>query len=173
MTEAIGTRKPQVKLLEHCETGELVRGNFLGKMVWAIVCNRGNEFLNVVTLTGENAPYAFNAHSHNQPMVVACLNFGKNFQLIPDYTGPCELRSTEPYKSKVGNLMLAEKDSILVADNSKKMMTFVHLDTDAFLGEPGGLLAVFEHWSLWINDLEGHPVPTKVLEHKANVTLAP
>jgi hypothetical protein len=167
MRETIGEERPTLKLLEHCEKGDLVLGEFLGEIVWAIVCYRGNEFLYVVSLTGKKAPYAFNAYHRGQPMLVTCLNFGKRFRLVPDYFTPSELIAAGGASVKVGNLMLTEKHGlVLVADfPGQTTIKFVPLGSYELMGEPGGLLATFQRWSLWLDDLEGYPSPTKVLDH--------
>jgi hypothetical protein len=163
----IGTKKPQLKLLEHCEPGELVRGKFFDTTEWALIANRSNELQNVVLLPEKEAPRAFNAYSHGEIMNVSCLSYGDKFRIVPAF-GTCEvgygLQADRP-----GQLIMTENDIILVATYPRRgtpVGYYYEATREIKGGQPGGHMAIFLEWAIWIDDLNGYPSPTKLLERR-------
>ena len=169
----IGNIKPQLKLLEHCKPGELVRGKFFEKTAWALIANRGNDLQNVVVLADNEPPMGFNAYSRGEIMNVSCLNYGDKFRIVPAYHGLCEvgygLQADRP-----GQLVLTQEDVILVTKYPKRGNPIAYLyeaTKEIRGGQPAGHMAVFTEWSIWMDDLFGYPKPSKLLEcHAASAT---
>jgi hypothetical protein len=163
-----GTTKPEIKLLEQCKPGELVRGKFFDKTEWALIANRSDEHqLQNVVVLGDEPPRGFNAYSHGSIMQVSCLNYGDKFRIVPEYDGSCEVDFSLPPVTP-GQLIVAEKDVILVAGYTKqigfKSIAYYYATTKDLKGQPGGQMAIFSKWSIWIEDLFGYPNPSKLLE---------
>ena len=161
--------KPQLKLLEHCKPGELVRGKFFETTEWALIANHGNELQNVVLLANNQPPTGFNAYSHGDIMNVSCLSYGDKVRIVPAYDGACEV-GFGLQVDRPGQLVLAQEDVILVTTYPKRGNPIAYLYEGAKEikgGHPGGHMAVFSEWSIWIDDLFGYPNPAKVFEGHA------
>ena len=61
-----------MKFLEHCEPGELVRAHFGLKVEWGIVADRQQQ-RRVVVISGNNAPWYLDP----QGAVLSCLSYGR------------------------------------------------------------------------------------------------
>ena len=72
-----------MKFLEHCEPGELVRAHFGLKVEWGIVADRQQQ-KRVVVISGNNAPWYLDP----QGAVLSCLSYGREYDLLPEYGGP-------------------------------------------------------------------------------------
>ena len=71
-----------MKFLEHCEPGELVRAHFGLKVEWGIVADRLQQ-KRVVVISGNNAPWYLDP----QGAVLSCLSYGREYDLLPE--SPC------------------------------------------------------------------------------------
>lgn len=150
----------EAKLLEHCEAGELVRGNFSKNkeenvVDWAIVAQDNK----VVVLPGKNSPlYVDKSKDFKQQ----CLSYGKQFRLLPEYMKPPIMGPT--FQS--GTLICArsqvdaETSWYLLGAEPVKYLTspdspsygrryFNISDFGLLTSEPGGLCAAFEDWAIW------------------------
>lgn len=164
---ALGTTQPQLKFLEKCEQGELVRGKFIETTEWAIVSNRGNELQNVVVLPKNKPPVLINAHAQEQIMLITCLSYGDKFRIIPNHAGQCEVDNG--LKLDVpGQLVITATDLILVTSHprGRAPTAYYYSTTKEMKGLPGGAMAVFSDWSIWIDDLLDCPNPSKLFEFK-------
>jgi hypothetical protein len=165
----IGSTKPQLKFFEQCKPGELVRGKFFEKTEWALIANRNNELQNVVLFADDQAPRGFNAFSRGDIMQVSCLTYGDKLDIVPEYDGPCDvgfgLQADLP-----GQLILTENDLVLVTTYANRIgYGYFYETTKEIKGsQPGGQMAVFSKWSIWIRDLFGYPNPSKLLEGHAS-----
>ena len=91
-----------MKFLEHCEPGELVRARFGPNVEWGIVAHRQQE-KRVVVISGENAPW----YLDEQGAVLPCLSYGKEYDLLPEYGGPCEVFDVSSLAVEPGTLLYA------------------------------------------------------------------
>jgi hypothetical protein len=64
-----------VKFLEHCEPGELVRIDLGAQVQWGIVARRQQK-RNVVVISGESAPWCLDPRD----AVLLCLTYGESRQ---------------------------------------------------------------------------------------------
>lgn len=159
----LGKTKPQLKFLEHCKPGELVRGKFFDKTEWVLIANRNNDLQNVVLFADNQPPRGFNAFSRGEIMQVSCLSYGDKLRIVPAYEGPCDvgfgLQADIP-----GQLILTENDVILVSTYANRIGYFYETTKEIKVSPPGGQMAIFSKYSIWIDDLFGYPSPSKLLE---------
>jgi hypothetical protein len=123
-----------------------------------------------VLLAENEAPRGFNAYSRGEIMQVSCLNFGDKFRIIPDYSGSCDVG----YGLQVDipeQIIITENDLIIVTTYAKRIGYLYEATHEIRGGQPGGQMAVFSKWSIWIEDLFGYTSPSKLLElHVGSVT---
>ena len=164
-----------VKFLEHCKPGELVRARFGPNVEWGIVGYEGansQQQRRVVVISGDNSPWCLNP----EDAVSACLSYGKEYDLLPEYGGPCEVFNAQgPAFAHAGMLVYAcpsagtgTTDSYLIARATGRFESLIFLNLEQFRvigSEPGGNRAGFKRWSIWMM-LPPHPDhPRKVFEY--------
>jgi hypothetical protein len=164
-----------VKFLEHCKPGELVRARFGPNVEWGIVGYEGansQQQRRVVVISGDNSPWCLNP----EDAVSACLSYGREYDLLPEYGGPCEVFNAQgPAFAHAGMLVYAcpsagtgTTDSYLIARATGRFESLIFLNLEQFRvigSEPGGNRAGFKRWSIWMM-LPPHPDhPRKVFEY--------
>jgi hypothetical protein len=80
-----------VKFLEHCEPGELVRIDLGAQVQWGIVARRQQK-RNVVVISGESAPWCLDPRD----AVLLCLTYGESLADVPP-------ASIKPLRAELGN----------------------------------------------------------------------
>jgi hypothetical protein len=90
-----------VKFLEHCEPGELVRIDLGAQVQWGIVARRQQK-RNVVVISGESAPWCLDPRD----AVLLCLTYGESRQtchLRPSNrcAQSLEISSVRPYLNQL------------------------------------------------------------------------
>jgi hypothetical protein len=159
-----------VKFLEHCESGELVRAFFLQNGQWGIV---GYQEANhrrkvVVVISGKNAPFLI----EDTENVSACLSYGKDYALLPEFGGACEVLSAKGVLNDAATLIYAcpvgrdgTTERYLMATTGKGTRVAFSLDQFKVFGEPGGNRAIFKQWSIWMMLPLRPDRPTKIFEY--------
>jgi hypothetical protein len=149
-----------VKFLEHCKPGDLVRARFGPNVEWGIVGYEGvnsQQQRRVVVISGDNSPWCLNP----EDAVSACLSYGREYDLLPEYGGPCEVFNAQgPAFAHAGMLVYAcpsagtgTTDSYLIARATGRFESLIFLNLEQFRvigSEPGGNRAGFKRWSIWM-----------------------
>jgi hypothetical protein len=130
----------------------------------------------VVVISGENAPW----YLDEQGAVLPCLSYGKEYDLLPEYGGPCEVFDVSGLAVEPGTLLYARPHGpgettnrylmartmlvrrravgtgpFLVTQETERFVTAgplsgLNLDQFTLGGEPGGDRAGFKGWSIWM-----------------------
>ncbi len=157
---------PVNKWLEHCEQGELIRGQIHRDIEWAIVGASSREVMQVVILSGADAPYWLNAYSPGQMGIpqILCLSYGKEFRVIPNY-------SSEMNWDEAGAFAILDDGyGILVGGlpgefpGSGQALRHFNLKTHVVEGQPGGNISLLKGWSIWKDNLTASGEPQKLFE---------
>ena len=161
-----------MKFLEHCEPGELVRAHFGLKVEWGIVADRQQQ-KRVVVISGNNAPWYLDL----QGAVLSCLSYGREYDLLPEYGGPCVVFTGSFPAIEPGTLVYAcpaggrgTTDRYLIARATGRAASagpLISLNLNQFNlgGEPGDNRAGFKRWSIWMRLPPDPDHPMKVCEY--------
>jgi hypothetical protein len=152
---------PVNKWLEHCEQGELIRGQLHRGIEWAIVGASGNELVQVVIGSGPDAPYWFNAYSpgHMGVQQILCLSYGKKYRVVPNYSG-------EMNRNEVGAFAILDNEYGIVVGGlpgSGSALKHFNLKTFALEGARGGNVSYLAGWSIWKDNLTANGEPQKLV----------
>lgn len=167
-----------VKHLEHCEPGELVRAFFSEEGQWAIIGHiDGQRVHSAVVISGSKGPFFVKAEGFHDLGSQACLSYGKDYQIVPNYDGPCELTglgvgtpSNEPGTLVYARALTsgAETERYLIAGGDHRATITMDLQTfrvTAPGGGPGGNRADFKAWSIWMKLPPRFTEPTRLFQH--------
>jgi hypothetical protein len=167
-----------VKHLEHCEPGELVRASFNESGQWAIIGHMdGQRVHSAVVISGSEGPFFVNAQSFHDLGSHPCLSYGKDYQIVPNHGGPCELSGPSHGKpsNKPGTLVYAraltsgaETERYLIAGGDHRATIIMDLQTFRVAapdGGPGGNRADFNGWSIWMALPPRPDPPTKLFQY--------
>jgi hypothetical protein len=84
----------------------------------------------------------------------APLNYGKNYSIVPDHGGPCDIGQGPLFKTP-GSLIFADADLYLYAPSeASEGASYLDLTTFKLHGDPGGNRAAFGFWTLWYEGFE-------------------
>jgi hypothetical protein len=154
---------PKNKWLEHCEQGELIRGQLHRGIEWAIVGASGNQLNQVVILSGPDSPYLFNAYSLSEMGVlqILCLSYGKDYWVIPNYSG-------ELNRNEAGAFAILDDEYGIVVGglpgSDPPVLRHFNLKTFRVEGPRGGNISYLAGWSIWKDGLTANGEPQKLLE---------
>lgn len=159
-------------------TGSLIRlqikNNGAVSTAWGIVGAQRKEFLPVLILRNNAAPYVTNVSGHmgmlksefDKPIVV----FGKNFAIEPYYDGHSEVGAREISISP-GSYVLLEREKVIVADfPERNSRCSFNLETFAMRSaEFGGPVAAFSGWRIRMrSDVLGKEELIDLYTHRVN-----
>jgi len=149
----------KMMLIEHCESGDLMRVFTGSEVAWAIKAGVAQSDAHwFVMLSGESAPWAADI-SDSSYLTSACLSYGKKFFVEPEHFDDIAVEQ--------GN-MLIEKGVLLFAkpvqskDDTSRYIActlgskpdavrrlYLNLDTFQLGAEPGGHRAAFRKWGVY------------------------
>lgn len=190
----MANEKPEFKFLEHCAPSELIRFNLDDHTEWALVGKPGNGLFPVLVLSGNNAPYCFNAAADQgsnlkiQFLQRALFSYGQSYSLEPDHAGPCHVYSGELFVANgamvitgpatAGNtpLVVATGGQFLRAQfKDRAQAYFFDLKNGRLSGEPEGNFkrAAFGKWTLRLHEsVTGREDGMSVIEFSASPAIA-
>jgi hypothetical protein len=89
---------PSFKFLEDCKPRDLVRINLGDRTEWALVGTKNDHMVLICVVTGQGAPYLFDAAAgyigtvkpeYDNPV----LWYGQDYSFRPDHAGPCDVNA--------------------------------------------------------------------------------
>ena len=120
--------------------------------------------MQVVILSGPDAPYWLNAYSPGQMGIpqILCLSYGKEFRVIPNYSG-------EMNRNEAGAFAILDDGyGIVVAGlpggGGGQPLRHFNLKTPALEGPRGGNISLLRGWSIWKDNLTAKGEPQKLFE---------
>jgi hypothetical protein len=159
----------QVKYLEHCEKGELVRAYFEENGQWAIAAHGTDSAKALVVLCGQKGPWLLSGQQTSAAQ--ACLSYGTEFDILPAYESGCSITGAKRAAQNIpGTLALFSPtasqpttERYLVVGSAAGSaarggpIRFLNLDSFEITSEPGGNRADFGEWAIWMT-LPSQPV---------------
>jgi hypothetical protein len=165
----------QVKYLEHCEKGELVRAYFEENGQWAIAAHlpaSTGSAKALVVLCGQKGPWLLSGQEtatlHDAAQ--ACLSYGTGFDILPVYDSGLSITGARGAAQNIpGTLALISPTAsqpttgryLVVGSAARGVGPIRFLNLDSFEitsgGEPGGNRADFGEWAIWMT-LPSQPV---------------
>jgi hypothetical protein len=142
----IGNPTLTMKFLEYCEAGELIRGQFTETIEWAIIAERQENCPNVFVISGDRAPWCFDANKSKNMSNLVCLSYGKSFEILPDHAGSCNIVRGDLFNSN-GTIIYAcpfvagAKTIPYLSETIGQAATerrYLNLDEFRIVSEPGG-----------------------------------
>ena len=142
-----------LKSIKDCQPGELVRAPLMG-VDWGIITRIPNTAGNdVVVLDKVNGAVSFrDLHDAQEG---CCLSYGKDYQLLPEYGGPCQVVNVGGPSFGAGNLIYARVVGQLDATTERYLKadgSYILSLTDFMVRASaiGGIRAAFNNWSIWM-----------------------
>jgi hypothetical protein len=157
-----------LKSIKDCQPGELIRAPLL-QADWGIITRLSDnkDERHVVILDKVNGAVSFrDLHSVQDG---CCLSYGNDYQLLPEYGGPCQVVNVGApdfdaealiYYRPVGQADVTT-ERYLKADAG---YTLSLSDFIARRGALGGIRAAFRNWSIWMKLPSDPHRPTKIFQ---------
>jgi hypothetical protein len=183
MAAAMTNPIPSFKFLEDCVPRDLVRINLGDRTEWALVGTKNERLLLVCILSGNDAPYLFDAAGYMGPVKPEHDNpvlwYGRAYSLLPDHAGACNVNSG-PLFGVHGTMFHSEVDSgsslflcCRFPERGDKK-AYYNIETGNFSGEPGGMRASFGRWALRLDKtITETEEPMVVAQFPLSVSAAP
>lgn len=145
-----------------CEPGDLIRLKLGGSIRWGLVGKEsGSGLLPILTFGARGVARLSNANDtpyRSRTRRDAVLCYGRAL-VLPDLTEQCAIGEGEVF-SENGSMIISGADRYICAEFPGMAYNpgYLNLDTWEALSQPGGSVAGFRHWSVF---LDGHPTYAK------------
>jgi hypothetical protein len=142
----------QIGPLVTCEPRELLKVRVAESTQWAIVGVQSRGYFPLILLTGENPVTVVNvAPDPGDFERFPVVKFGREYRLLPEVNGKCEIGDT-PLSKSPGSIVFAQKQWYLVVQKYQEQgMRWVNVQSGDVQGEPGSDRIAFASWTLWLD----------------------
>jgi len=162
---------PTFEFIGSCKAGDLVRVKVGDTSEWAILGARQSGFAQpLMILNATTGPKTVNLFSEGRIegdfATIPALQYGSEFEIEPDHTGPIALLAGETLKIP-GRILQSGSDLYLIGKREDGGLDYVHLGNYTVHSEPGGQRALYSKWRLTHKAILRDGKPRALLDFEA------